>query len=198
LISVDRLKVAAALVMTAPFIPMLFQGEEWGASSPFLYFTDHEDPELGRAVTEGRRREFASFREHGEQVPDPQALGTFKRSKLIWAERQQQPHATLLDWHRRLIRLRRETPSLSDGRFERLTVDFDEQSAWLVVKRGPIAVVCNLAESAVRIPIGTATVARVLLASHGNISIIGDTVELPSDSVAVLRLESGKGDLGDN
>jgi maltooligosyltrehalose trehalohydrolase len=198
LISVDRLKIATALVMTAPFIPMLFQGEEWGASSPFLYFTDHEDPELGRAVTEGRRREFASFREHGEQVPDPQALGTFERSKLIWAERQQQPHATLLDWHRRLIRLRRETPSLSDGRFERLTVDFDEQSAWLVVKRGPIAVVCNLAESAVRIPIGTATVARVLLASHGNISIIGDTVELPSDSVAVLRLESGKGDLGDN
>ena len=86
LISLGRLKIAAALVLTAPFIPMLFQGEEWGTRSPFLYFTDHEDGELGRLVTEGRRREFAAFGAHAEDVPDPQAQATFERSKLDWDE----------------------------------------------------------------------------------------------------------------
>ena len=118
--SLGRLKIAAALIMTAPFIPMLFQGEEWGASSPFLYFTDHEDPELGRLVTEGRRREFAAFSAHREDVPDPQAPETFERSKLNWNERAKEPHRGLLDWHRRLIRLRREVPALADGRPERV------------------------------------------------------------------------------
>ena len=61
LMSTGRLQIAAALVLTAPFVPLLFQGEEWAASTPFLYFTDHADPELGRAVREGRRREFAGF-----------------------------------------------------------------------------------------------------------------------------------------
>ena len=61
LMNEGRLRIAAALLMTAPFTPLLFQGEEWGASTPFLYFTDHEDPELGHAVSEGRRREFAHF-----------------------------------------------------------------------------------------------------------------------------------------
>ena len=82
-----RLKVAAALLLTSPFVPMLFQGEEWAASTPFQYFTDHDDPELGRAVTEGRRREFAAFGWDPEGVPDPQDPRTFERSKLRWAER---------------------------------------------------------------------------------------------------------------
>jgi maltooligosyltrehalose trehalohydrolase len=72
LISTGRLKIAAALVLTAPFVPMLFQGEEWAASTPWLYFTDHQDPDLGRAVSEGRRREFAAFGWKPDDIPDPQ------------------------------------------------------------------------------------------------------------------------------
>ena len=77
-----RLRVAAALLLTAPFVPMLFLGEEWAASTPFQYFTDHEDAELGRAVSEGRRREFAAFGWDPSGVPDPQDPATFERSRL--------------------------------------------------------------------------------------------------------------------
>jgi maltooligosyltrehalose trehalohydrolase len=139
-----RLKIAAALVLTAPFIPTLFQGEEWGATSPFLYFTDHEDHELGRNVTQGRRREFAAFGWNPEEIPDPQAVETFERSKLKWSEHEAEPHAGLLAWHRRLIELRQKMPSLSDGRLDKVGVSFDENGKWLVVKRGPVVVACNL------------------------------------------------------
>ena len=93
LISLGRLKIAAALVLTAPFIPMLFQGEEWGASSPFLYFTDHEDSDLGRLVTEGRRREFAAFGAHAKDVPDPQEQVTLAVPSSNWDESNSSPHA---------------------------------------------------------------------------------------------------------
>jgi maltooligosyltrehalose trehalohydrolase len=82
LMNSSKLKIGAALVFVSPFVPMLFQGEEWAASSPFLYFTDHRDAELGRAVSEGRRREFATFGWRPQEIPDPQAAETFARSKL--------------------------------------------------------------------------------------------------------------------
>lgn len=186
LMTLGRLKIAAALIMTSPFVPMLFQGEEWGASSPFLYFTDHEDPQLGRAVTEGRRREFAAFNRHAEKVPDPQAVETFERSKLIWAEREKQPHAGLLDWHRRLIRLRRGTPCLSDGRMERVKVTFNEKAKWLLMKRGAIAVACNFTDRAQRLNLDIGGSAKIILASHKDIRVFGEDLGLPAESVAVL------------
>jgi len=76
-----ELKAIAALTLLAPFVPLLFQGEEWGAQTPFLYFTDHEDADLGRRVAEGRSREFSAFRWQGA-VPNPQEADTFERSKL--------------------------------------------------------------------------------------------------------------------
>jgi maltooligosyltrehalose trehalohydrolase len=158
--SVRRLKMAAALVMTAPFIPMLFQGEEWGASTPFLYFTDHKDPALGRAVTDGRRREFAA---HVEDVPDPQAAETFERSRLNWGECEKDPHDDLLEWYR-LMRLRRKIPDLSDGRLEHVEVSFDEKAQWIVMKRRTAAVVCNLAAGMQHVLLQLG-VAEVLLAS---------------------------------
>lgn len=186
LMSVGRLKIAAALIMTAPFVPMLFQGEEWGASSPFLYFTDHEDAELGRLVTEGRRREFAAFSAHLEDVPDPQAPETFERSKLNWNERDKEPHRGLLDWHHRLIRLRREVSVLSDGRFERIQVSFDETARWLVVRRGSFGVACNLGSATQQVAIGLGAQAQLLLASESEVTMIDGEVRLPPDSVAIV------------
>ena len=187
LMNPGRLKIAAALVLTAPFIPMLFQGEEWGATSPFFYFTDHEDPELGRNVTAGRRREFAAFGWNPEEIPDPQGIETFERSKLNWSERDKEPHAGLLAWHRRLIELRREIPALSDGCLEGVHVSFDVTAKWFVVKRGPVVVACNLNQVTQRVPAGIEPVSRLLLASEDKVQLSQDAVELPSDSVAILN-----------
>ena len=103
LISSARLKSAAALTILGPFTPLLFQGEEWGATTPFQYFTDHTDPELARAVEDGRKREFKSFGWSEDAIPSPQATETFERSKLDWNEQS----VEMLDWYSSLIALRR-------------------------------------------------------------------------------------------
>ena len=126
----ERAKIAAALVLTAPFIPMLFQGEEWASSPPFQYFTDHEDKELGRLVSEGRKKEFAAFGWNPDDVPDPQSAETFERSKLKWNELEKSPHAEMLDWYKRLIDLRRRTPALGDGALEAVRVEYNEAEQW--------------------------------------------------------------------
>ena len=82
----ERAKIAAALYLLSPFVPMLFQGEEWAASTPFLYFADHDDPELARAVSEGRKKEFAAFGWDPASIPDPENQATFDASKLNWEE----------------------------------------------------------------------------------------------------------------
>ncbi len=150
LVGEGRARMAAALVLCSPFVPMLFQGEEWGAFTPFQYFTDHPDPELGRAVSEGRRREFAAFGWKPEDVPDPQDPATFERSKLDWAEPGTSPHAELLEWHRRLVALRREH-RLHEGGFASVDVRYDEDGRWFVLDRGPLKVLCNLGGSAAEI-----------------------------------------------
>src|SRR6266542_5961755 len=144
LASDGRLRVAAALLLTSPFVPMLFQGEEWGARSPFQYFTDHSDPGLSRMVSEGRRHEFAAFGWDPARVPDPQDPATFERSRLDWAELREQPQAGLLAWHRELIALRRRIPALTDPRLDRIAADCDEDAGWLTVRRGPVLVTANL------------------------------------------------------
>ena len=98
-------------MLTAPFIPLIFQGEEFAASTPFQYFADHDDPEMARAVSEGRRREFAAFGWDPAVIPDPEKVETFERSKLKWDEAGEGRHAEMMEWYRRLIRLRRSSIS---------------------------------------------------------------------------------------
>jgi maltooligosyltrehalose trehalohydrolase len=186
LMSRERLMIGAALVLTAPFVPLLFQGEEWGASSPFLYFTAHDDPELGECVRAGRRQEFARLDWDADDVPDPQAVATFERSKLNWSEMVRAPHAEILAWHRSLIRLRRGAPALSDGRLENVRVRVDETARWLVLERGPVRVACNLVARPQRVPLAAPPGNAVALASSTN-AIVGEGwIELPADGVAVL------------
>lgn len=113
----DQLAVTAVLTLTAPFTPMLFMGEEWGASTPWQFFTSHPEPELGRATAEGRLAEFVQMGWDESVVPDPQARSTFENSRLRWDELAGEKHARLLRLHRALITLRRETPELTDPRF---------------------------------------------------------------------------------
>lgn len=185
LMSADRLKIGAALVLTSPFVPMLFQGEEWGASTPFQFFTNHQDPMLGDMAREGRRKEFAAFGWDPAEIPDPQARETFLRSKLDWGELVEEPHASLLDWHERLIELRRSEPSLRDGRLSDVAVRFDESPRWFVVERGPIAVVCNLAAETQTVPLSGSH--NVVMSSHPDCGAVADGFRLPPESVAILR-----------
>jgi maltooligosyltrehalose trehalohydrolase len=186
LLSPGQLKIGAALIMTAPFIPMLFQGEEWAASTPFLYFTGHQEPDLGEAVKRGRQEEFASFGWEPDTIPDPQEQETFLRSRLDWNEVQREPHESILDWHRSLIRLRRELPALSDGRMDRTSVRFDEGARWLSMTRGPVLVACNLADAAQRIPCPDSAGKRIVLSSEQDVTVEDNAILLPGHAVAIL------------
>jgi maltooligosyltrehalose trehalohydrolase len=111
LISFEKLKLAAGIVLLSPFLPLLFMGEEYGETAPFLYFASHSDPGLIEAVRRGRRDEFREFAWQGE-APDPHAEQTFKQSKLDQELRRQGWHRMLQEFYRELIRLRRSLPAL--------------------------------------------------------------------------------------
>jgi maltooligosyltrehalose trehalohydrolase len=182
LVSPGLLKIAAALVLTSPFTPMLFMGEEWAASTPWQYFTDHEDAELAEAVRAGRRGEFKAFGWKYEDVPDPQHPTTIQRSTLRWSELGTGTHAEVLTWYRDLISLRRQTPDLGDGRFDRLTVEADEAQRWLLLRRPSSVVVANLAAEPRTFEVDAAS---VLLAS-ADVEWRQPTLTLPPESVAIL------------
>jgi maltooligosyltrehalose trehalohydrolase len=186
LMSPAALRIAAAVVCLAPFVPMLFQGEEWGASTPFLYFTDHTDGDLGRAVTEGRRREFAAFGWEPEDVPDPQAEGTFDASRLRWDELGEAPHAELLAWYCALLGLRREEPRLTDGTAE-VELTFDEREGWLAMRRGPIVLVVHTGDGGTAVPIPEGATPLMVFPRHG-VGIGDGCASFAGEGVVVLRV----------
>jgi maltooligosyltrehalose trehalohydrolase len=189
LLSLGRLKIGAALVLTSPFIPMLFQGEEWGASSPFQYFTDHDDPALGEAVTCGRKEEFAAFGWDPADIPDPQSIETFNRSKLDWTELDAPGHREILEWHRALIRLRRSCPALTDGRMDGVHVRYDDDAGWLALDRGAISVVSNLSSRRQTMPLWGDGARAIVLSSDPDNAVRSGKLTLAGESVAVLRVE---------
>jgi len=187
LMSRAGLHVAAALVCCAPFVPMLFEGEEWGATTPFLYFTDHTDPELGRAVTEGRRREFAAFGWPPDDIPDPQAEGTWLASRLRWDERHEADHAELLGWYRDLLRLRREDADLTDARGDRLEVTADAEACTLVLRRGAVVLALHAAAGSARTDVPSRA-QPVLVWPHGGVRVTDGCAIFDGEGVAVLRV----------
>jgi maltooligosyltrehalose trehalohydrolase len=193
LLEPEALAALAALVLTGPFVPMLFQGEEWGASTPFQYFTDHPDRELGEAVRAGRRREFAAFGWAAEEVPDPQDPATFERSRLRWDEAAAPPHRDLLAWYRQVVHLRRSRADLLDGRADATRVTIHEEQRWLVVERGAATIVAaNLASQARRVPLPTGAGA-VLAGFPPGAAVAGlGAVQLPAGGVVIMEAEREK------
>ena len=181
----SRSRVAAALLLTSPFTPLLFQGEEWAASTPFLYFTDHADAGLGRAVSEGRRREFDAFGWRSEVVSDPQDPATFERSRLRWDEIEEPAHREMLDWYRGLVALRRRFAG------EMVEVSVEEAGGRLSLAREGIAVRVNLGEADWLIELGERD--RLLMASDSAIRQDGASVCLPPSSVAIVETEPSIG-----
>ncbi|MFI5503646.1 malto-oligosyltrehalose trehalohydrolase [Nocardia asteroides] len=155
-----QLAVKAALVLLSASTPMLFMGEEWGARTPFQFFTSHTDPVVAAATAAGRRAEFAEHGWSADEVPDPQDPATFTRSQLDWTEPRREPHARLLACYRALIALRKARSEFTDPWLDHVWADYDEARRWFVLRRGRISVVCNLAEDEAVIPVH----GRVLLA----------------------------------
>jgi maltooligosyltrehalose trehalohydrolase len=141
LVSPEKLRLAAACVVLAPFIPMLFMGEEYGETAPFQYFTSHSDQHLIEAVRRGRREEFKSFAWKGE-APDPHDEATFQRSRLNWSQRD----ASLWSHYRDLLRLRRETPSLRSLDLNMVSMVADDDAQTLVMKRGDVTITFDFAK----------------------------------------------------
>ena len=182
-------KVGAALLLASPYTPMLFMGEEWGASTPWMFFTSFPDRTLGKAVRNGRRGEFA---EHGwavDDVPDPQDPATFEQSRLDWAELGKEPHAELLDWHRRLIELRRSRPELTDGRLDRVRCRYDSAARWFVLYREGIAVVCNLGDERQTVPVEGSPDGVLLSSAHGFVFRPGEVEVEPQSATIVTFVE---------
>lgn len=180
-----RLRIAAAVVLTSPYVPMLFMGEEWGASTPFQYFTDHRDPMIAHAVSEGRRYEFGGFGWRPEEIADPQDPATFTRSKLDWSEPGGDAHRGILQWYRALIALRRNEPSLMDGRRDLVDVACDEVAGWMRIRRGPITVAFSIGRD-VDIPLGTRP-GELALASDPRVTLRSGALHLARDTVAIVR-----------
>jgi maltooligosyltrehalose trehalohydrolase len=142
LVGLDAAKVSVGLLLTAPYLPMLFMGEEWATSSPFLYFADHDDEEMRKSVAEGRKNEFAAFGFDGD-VPDPEDNESYQKSKLKWEEQGEGKHVEMLAWVKALIKLRRNTVCLNDGDMHRLEVSSNEEAGTLVMVREAVRVFVN-------------------------------------------------------
>jgi maltooligosyltrehalose trehalohydrolase len=178
-----QLAIAAALTMLGPFTPMLFMGEEWGATTPWQFFTSHPEPELGEATAQGRIAEFSRMGWDPAVVPDPQDPATFERSVLRWEQLAEPVHAALLEFYRALAKLRRDFPDVTDPRFSRTSAEVSEQERWLVLRRGTLAVLVNFAETEARIP---AAQGQVTLSYPAQPVMTESAMRMPAHSVAVI------------
>ncbi|MGJ0120885.1 malto-oligosyltrehalose trehalohydrolase [Williamsia sp. MIQD14] len=148
-----QLAIKAALVLTSAFTPMLFMGEEWGASTPFQFFTSHPEPELGEATATGRIKEFADHGWDAAEIPDPQDPATFTRSKLNWSELGEPAHRRILDFYRSLIALRAGSPDIAANSLTSVEVDFDADAGWFAMHRGAWSTVVVLSADDTAVPI---------------------------------------------
>ncbi|MBZ5733760.1 malto-oligosyltrehalose trehalohydrolase [Nocardioides sp. TRM66260-LWL] len=172
---------SALLLLTSPFTPMLFQGQEWAASTPFCFFTSHPEPELGKATAEGRLAEFEAMGWDPDVVPDPQDPATFERSRLDWRESTEGRHARTLERYRALIALRRARPELTDPSFVATTCTVDDGLVRL--GRGPTTVLANLGDAPVTVPVGDAA---LLLATQDDVRLADGELVLPAHAGAVV------------
>jgi maltooligosyltrehalose trehalohydrolase len=178
-------KLAAGVVLTAPFLPMIFMGEEYGADTPWMYFADFQSEELRKAVREGRKRDFASFG-FGEDVPNPEDPATFQASKLNWKELDEPAHKEMHRWYRDLIHLRRKTLALNLGDPMRMDVVSSEEGRWIYTDRGDIRTVINFSDASVRFDMPAHS--ELLLSSDIAPGRVDGGVLTPAMSMAIYHI----------
>jgi maltooligosyltrehalose trehalohydrolase len=173
LVGFPKSRLAAALLLLSPYVPLLFMGEEYGETNPFQYFVSHGDPELIKAVREGRRKEFEHFG-WGDDVPDPQAEETFERSRLDRSRLEMEEHAGLYTLYRDLLRIRRNVPALRPGSGEP-RVAHDERDGWITLEQTSdqsglsLMTMFNLSDRERQVPAATSAPGtwRLLLSTDG-------------------------------
>jgi maltooligosyltrehalose trehalohydrolase len=182
--------IGAALYLTSGFTPMVFMGEEWAASTPWQFFASFEEPELAEAVRSGRRAEFAAHGWSEAEVPDPQDPATRDRSVLDWSELEQPEHARMFRWYASLVAERRRDDDLTDDHLDSVTVENDANDAWILLSRGRVRVVANLAPEPATVPVpGLDEEADVVLAwDPAGTTHTNESVTLSGHSVALVRL----------
>jgi maltooligosyltrehalose trehalohydrolase len=174
-------RVGAALYLLSPYTPMIFMGEEYGARTPWRYFSNYDD-DHGDLVREGRRREFARHGWSKDDIPDPEDPVTFEASKLDWKADEE-----LLAFYSSLLALRRSRTDLSDGRRDHLSVTWDDDARWVVMRRGQVAIACNLTADRQSVPLPGTPKAMLLTSAEG--WVFGDGyVQAGGESVVVLEL----------
>ncbi|HJU67993.1 MAG TPA: malto-oligosyltrehalose trehalohydrolase [Gemmatimonadaceae bacterium] len=210
LVGFPKSRLAAALLLLSPYVPLLFMGEEYGETNPFQYFVSHGDPELIKAVREGRKKEFEHFG-WGDDVPDPQAVETFARSRLDRSRLEIEEHAGLHTLYRDLLRLRRNAPALRPGSIEP-RVAHDEGDGWITLelmseeRRPSLMVLFNLSERDRQVPAATSAPGswRLLMSTEGEMYGGGGgappclpqnggataTVQVPATSASVYARET--------
>ena len=176
------LACGAAVLLTSPYTPMLFMGEEWGARTPWQFFTDHTDPHIAAATANGRKAEFASHGWPASEIPDPQDPETFTRSRLDWSEPGREPHRRLLGWYRDLLALRRAEPDLRDPWLDAVEVSWADRH--LRVRRGGFLLLVNLADR----PWACEADGEVVLSWEAGVAGSAGLVDVPARSVVLLRL----------
>ncbi|TAM92702.1 MAG: malto-oligosyltrehalose trehalohydrolase [Jatrophihabitans sp.] len=184
LVPPELLRVGAVLLLTAPFTPLLWMGEEWGARTRWPFFTSHPEPGLAEATGKGRIAEFA---EHGWDVRamiDPQDPAAYRGAMLDWTEPARPQHADLLRLYRSLIALRTAEPDLRDGDLSAIRVRFAEDERWLAVQRGRFRVLANLSGRPREIPGGGG---EVVLATD-RVEIAPTCVTVAARSAAIVRV----------
>ncbi len=179
-----QLAIAAVVNILSPNTPMLFMGEEFGATTPWQFFTSHPEPELGKATAEGRLAEFERMGWDPEQVPNPQDESTFLNSKLDWSQPAAPGHAELLTLYRELIQLRKELSDAGHPRFEDITVECNEQERWLILGRGEATIALNLSGTEVTLDVGEGQL-RLVTEASAALEPSGKLV-LPGHSAAVV------------
>ncbi|HEU5008906.1 MAG TPA: malto-oligosyltrehalose trehalohydrolase, partial [Jatrophihabitantaceae bacterium] len=179
------LRVGATLLLTSPFTPMLWMGEEWAASTRWPFFTSHPEPELGRVTGEGR---LAEFGEHGwdvSQMIDPQDPAAYREAVLDWDELADAPHRQMLEFYRRLIALRAAEPDLRAGDLAAVQVDCDDEERWIVVHRGALRVAANLSDQPREFDLSAS---EVVFGTDDAVRLDGGTLQLPAESAAIVRI----------
>jgi maltooligosyltrehalose trehalohydrolase len=183
LISTGLLQVGAVLLLTSPFTPMLWMGEEWAASTRWPFFTSHPEPELAASTGRGRIEEFRRYGWDVSTMIDPQDPAAYRSAILDWSEVSAPCHAAVVDLYRRLIALRAAEPDLRDPHLDRVDVTYDEDARWLVVLRGGFRVVANLADR----PQVVGAPAEAVVLATGTAEIVTGGVALAPESAAITR-----------
>ncbi len=181
----DQLVCAAMLTICSPFTPMLFQGEEWAATSPFQFFTSHPEPDLGLAVAEGRIDEFARMGWDPATVPDPQDPTTYDRSNLDWSEVAYGRHAVVLEAYQRLAALRRSLPELTDPDLRTVSCVVDEEGRVLTMRRRGVVVAVNVGDEDQTIDLGPGR-HELRFTTPTPATVDGSALRLPPHSGAVV------------